>query len=76
MPWLPFGLRDKFTAKFNDLCDKHDADYLDGTCKLCADWEFVKAIYGRGHVVLAFIVFMAVNLPQVWLLYFINRAVK
>lgn len=69
MPWLPFGLRDKFTNKFNDLCSKHDFEYALGICKLCADWNFVKEIWRRGYWWLTPLVFLAVNLPNVWYSY-------
>jgi hypothetical protein len=73
MPWLPFGLRDKFTAKFNDLCKQHDEDYAQGKCKLCADVRFVMAIGKKGYWILAIPVFLAVNLPQVWYRYLVKR---
>ncbi len=69
MPWMPFRLRDEFTERFNDLCEKHDLDYANGKCKLCADVVFVKAIASRGYWYLVPFVFLAVNLPQVWFKY-------
>ena len=72
MPKIPF-FRDWFEERFGDLCERHDAEYAFGDCKLCADWRFVLEIGKRGYWPLVPFVFLAVNLPWVWLEYFFDR---
>jgi hypothetical protein len=74
MPNIPW-FTPWYERTFGDLCQAHDLAYIDGRCKLCADWRFVRAIVARGwyYAPLALATFLAVNLPQVWAKYFRRR---
>ncbi len=69
MPNIPW-FKAWFEKRFGDLCRKHDAEYAFGKCKLCADFRFCKALAQRGHKRLSLLVFLAINLPHVWIIYY------
>jgi len=72
MPNIPW-FRDWFENKFGDLCNEHDKDYMMGRCKLCSDCALVNGIIKLGFWWLVIPVFIAVNLPWVWIKYYKKR---
>jgi hypothetical protein len=73
MPNIPW-FRDWFEKQFTDLCAQHDWEYDNEGCKLCSDWRFVRAISIRGYWWLTPLVFIAIQMPWVWISY--NKRIK
>lgn len=48
--------RNWFNARFKDLCDKHDAEWVkrDWRVKVVSDHEMCRALAERGHIALSY----------------------
>ena len=72
MPNIPW-FRDWFESKFHNECKLHDKEYKIGKCKLCSDYRLATSIAEKGYVLLSLGVFIAVNMPWVWYIWFKRR---